>query len=542
MCPIFVFSFKKDASASNDTIIYVFVYNPLVQNRSTIVRLPVATHAMFRMERVDSDEHITFPSVANANTQYELIFDTGPIPPMSIVVFSIVKEADDDPIFMNVASSVVRRRRVRRGSSESFEFNNGIVSASFNVSTGLLTDISADGVVVPVNQTWGYYTSFDSAFDSTSGAQNSGAYIFRPSVPDQKLIQLTPKHNAAKFEPTPVGVDVYAFFEEDWIWQVTRIQSDASYIEIEYHVGPIPINDNRGKEIVTRYSTPIRTNGEFYTDSNGREFQKRRRNFRPTWDLDVFEPVAGNYYPVNAAIYVEDSTAAFAVMVDRSQGGSSLVDGSIEIMVQRRTLADDSRGVDEPLNETCGGMTPYPPFGSRERIGDGVSIIGRHRVRVGKGGGGASIARSEMDDMFVEPIILVASTAKSNPAKFVTGMYPGLAGPLPQNIMLITFSKLDRSNATYLVRLGHQYDANEDESMSRPQVIDLSILFAEKIITSVQEMSLTGNQNLKSLQDRRLRWNENNNMNYRRSYVPTNTTSIQIFPMEVRTFEVVLSS
>ena len=147
-----------------------------------------------------------------------------------------------------------------------------------------------------------------------------------------------------------------------------------------------------------------------------------------------------------------------------------------------------------------------------------------------------------MDDMFVEPLILVASTAKSNPAKFVTGMYQGLAGPLPQNIMLITFSKLDRSNGTYLVRLGHQYDANEDESMSRPQVIDLSILFAEKIITSVQEMSLTGNQNLKSLQDRRLRWNENNNMNYRRSYVPTNTTSIQIFPMEVRTFEVVLSS
>ncbi len=496
---------------------------------------------MFRVERVGSGEQIISPSVANANTQYELIFDTGPIPPISVVVFNIVKEMDNDPILMNVTSSVVRRRRVRRGSSESFDFHNGIVSASFDVSTGLLTGIIADGVVVPVNQTWGYYTSFDSAFDSTSEEQNSGAYIFRPSVPDQKLIPLTPKRNAAKFLQTPVGIDVYAFFEEDWIWQVTRIQNNSSYIEIEYRIGPIPINDNRGKEIVTRYSTPIRSNGEFFTDSNGREFQKRRRNFRPTWDLDAFEPVAGNYYPVNAAIYVEDSTAALAVMVDRSQGGSALIDGSIEIMVQRRTLADDSRGVDEPLNETCGGMTPYPPYGLRERIGDGVSIMGRHRVRVGKGGEGASIARSEMDDMFVEPLILVASTAKSSPAKFASGIYNGLAIPLPQNIMLITFSKLDRSDATYLVRLGHQYDANEDENMSRPQLIDLSVLFADKIIASVREMSLTGNQNLKSLQDRRLHWNENNK-NYRRGSLPTNTTSIQIFPMEVRTFEVVLST
>lgn len=42
----------------------------------------------------------------------------------------------------------------------------------------------------------------------------------------------------------------------------------------------------------------------------------------------------------------------FSVLVDRAQGGSSLKDGSIEIMVHRRTLFDDSRGVAEPLNET----------------------------------------------------------------------------------------------------------------------------------------------------------------------------------------------
>ena len=29
-----------------------------------------------------------------------------------------------------------------------------------------------------------------------------------------------------------------------------------------------------------------------------------RRNFRPTWKLNVTEPVAGNFYPVNSRVYM----------------------------------------------------------------------------------------------------------------------------------------------------------------------------------------------------------------------------------------------
>lgn len=40
------------------------------------------------------------------------------------------------------------------------------------------------------------------------------------------------------------------------------------------------------------------------------------------------------------------------VMNDRSQGGSSLNTGSIELMQNRRLYYDDYRGVDAALNET----------------------------------------------------------------------------------------------------------------------------------------------------------------------------------------------
>ncbi len=62
--------------------------------------------------------------------------------------------------------------------------------------------------------------------------------------------------------------------------------------------------------------------------------------------------MSGNYYPVNSAAYIREGTARqLTVLTDRSQGGASLQDGTLELMVHRRLLYDDRRGVGEPLNE-----------------------------------------------------------------------------------------------------------------------------------------------------------------------------------------------
>lgn len=39
---------------------------------------------------------------------------------------------------------------------------------------------------------------------------------------------------------------------------------------------PLPYSDGWGKEIISRFDTPLETDGCFYTDSNGREIQERR--------------------------------------------------------------------------------------------------------------------------------------------------------------------------------------------------------------------------------------------------------------------------
>lgn len=58
-------------------------------------------------------------------------------------------------------------------------------------------------------------------------------------------------------------------------------------IDIESFVDSIPIADKVGKEIVLLVTTDIKNGETFYTDSNGLELQKRVKNYRPTWKLNV---------------------------------------------------------------------------------------------------------------------------------------------------------------------------------------------------------------------------------------------------------------
>jgi hypothetical protein len=90
-----------------------------------------------------------------------------------------------------------------------------------------------------------------------------------------------------------------------------------------------------GKEVVSVFKTGIASAGKLLTDSNGREMLHRKRDFRPTWDLIQTEPVAGNYFPVNAAVALADEKAQLTLLVDSTAGAASLVDGELEV---QRTL------------------------------------------------------------------------------------------------------------------------------------------------------------------------------------------------------------
>lgn len=94
-------------------------------------------------------------------------------------------------------------------------------------------------------------------------------------------------------------------------------------------------SDNFGKEVISRFTTNLRSDDIFYTDSNGREMVQRRINYRSTYNYTNEEPIAGNYYPVTSRILIKntENNIQFALINDRAQGGTSLKSGEIELMV-----------------------------------------------------------------------------------------------------------------------------------------------------------------------------------------------------------------
>lgn len=69
---------------------------------------------------------------------------------------------------------------------------------------------------------------------------------------------------------------------------------------------------------------------------NAFHYFESRRNYAPSYTYENLEPIAGNYYPINSRIIINDTEKQMTILTDRSEGGGSMVDGQIEIMVSFR--------------------------------------------------------------------------------------------------------------------------------------------------------------------------------------------------------------
>lgn len=123
---------------------------------------------------------------------------------------------------------------------------------------------------------------------------------------------------------------------------------------------------DHGKEVTFNIAATYFDNDkEFYTDSNGLQFQKRVLDQRPDWDLKIegTEHIAANYYPINSAITMHSKKFWgdwLTLLNDRSQGGSALKSNRMEVMIDRRLMKDDYKGLEEALNETDSHGSPLP--------------------------------------------------------------------------------------------------------------------------------------------------------------------------------------
>ena len=384
-----------------------------------------------------------------------------------------------------------------------------------------------------------------SAARGDQSTQESGAYIFRPSRADGS--DLAAVAGDGDIDVTVLEGEIVTEVRQkfaDWATQTVRLREGSELVELEWTVGPIPIDDNMGKEVISRFETDLDSQELVYTDANGREFQERLKNYRPTWDLrngnGESEPVSGNYYPITAGAYIKDTKKGMqlTVLTDRAQGGASLASGQLEFMVHRRLLADDSRGVGEALNETVGGMDPYPTW---ERKGDGIVVSGTHYLLLSDINDAMKETRGAMDAVYQQLHVFYGKytgDASSNPLPPIKTILP-LSFDLPINVQLNTFETW--SPNVLLVRLAHQFAVDEDNEMSAPVNIDLSSLLSRYAVKSIVEMSLSANQEKETMLANKIQWStkddEGNGALTQSISKPTSSdSSVTLNPMEIKTF------
>jgi lysosomal alpha-mannosidase len=278
----------------------------------------------------------------------------------------------------------------------------------------------------------------------------------------------------------PVVWEVQQVFA-DWASQTVRLFAGSSTIEFEYDLGAVPFADGQGKEIVSRFTaSAIASNGTWISDSNGRDSQVRVRAHRRSFVYNAsYEPVAGEFVPVNLFTSLADAKTQLSIAVDRSQAGASLADGSLELMIQRRILHDDSRGVGEPLNET--GLD-----------GRGLRLRGVHRVEISPAAAGAERMRAMSGHALFGAHLQFAQNTAASPAAWVAAnraSYSALRAPLPANLHVVTLHA--QSPTMALLRIAHMRAVGEG-ALAAPASVDLATMFAAFTIQSAEEMILTG--------------------------------------------------
>jgi alpha-mannosidase len=377
----------------------------------------------------------------------------------------------------------------------------------------------------------------------------------------------------------PLVTEVHQKFS-DWASHVIRLYEGKNYVEVEWTAGPIPIDtpwippvahhpitkkpkpNHWGKEVVVKYASGLKSQGTWFTDSNGKEMVKRVYNKRgPSYPhpYNISEPVAGNYYPVNALMSLDDGTHEMAVLTDVSQAGASLADGELELMVHRRVLADDSRGVQEPLNETmcgCNDIGAKPGhMGKYLKLGDGgcwcegLTVRGRHWL-VFDTVDNAHEARRQLSETLNFPPTLGFTAAALAPA--AAQPFSAVSAALPPNVKLVTLTNNYASHnaGQWLLRLSHLYQAGEHPTLAQPATVDLQKVFAKAglKIAAATETTLTGNRPLTEAEKAKHKWrthapndrvadhlNEVAGKAFEQR-VPFAFPSVTLRPMEVRTF------
>ena len=240
-----------------DDSLAVTVYNPTAHSVKYSVRLPVTNKAI---EVVDPSGN---PVKA----------DVVPIPAAVLNLKERVSKAKDELVFeanipaLGFSTYLLKQNSVKSttktSTAKKISEKFSLKSKNFNVlfdKNGNINEIKLNnGKVVQINQNFLYYKS-KTGNNSAPDLRASGAYIFRPD--GQSPLPFNQTSIESELVETSVATEIHQKINS-YISQVIRVNTNEDYIEFDYVVGPIPVADKVGKEVISLFKTNLTTSGVF---------------------------------------------------------------------------------------------------------------------------------------------------------------------------------------------------------------------------------------------------------------------------------------
>lgn len=348
----------------------VILYNSLAQERLELVSIRTRSPNVKVLDNNGNEVKIQVNPVWNvtdgtdnqhtanllraSNSLFEVIFVAN-LPPLALVTYTVKyseKRESLATVYCNECkeSNTVDRTEdvfeIKPRQAGDVQLENAQMRLLFDGVTGFLKTITPKAHRKTVQCALQFAAYRSAQF-------HSGAYLFKPDREDkdgEKDVLEQYNGNQLIFVTSGlIASDVTVIYGNFLAHTVRIFNSGTSFdsaIYIENDVNFETPPKNRETEMYMRFVTSI-DNGVrsvMYSDQNGFQYHRREK----VQSLGV----EANYYPITTAAFIQDRELRLTLLTNHAQGAASLEPGQLEVMLDRRTLYDDYRGMGEGITDS----------------------------------------------------------------------------------------------------------------------------------------------------------------------------------------------
>ncbi|XP_063546367.1 alpha-mannosidase 2 [Cydia strobilella] len=342
----------------------IILFNPLAESRTEIITIRSNT-TNIRVYDTRQNEYVLYQISPNievgadgrrsiSETTFDVLF-VATLPALTAVTYNLEEHTNRShhcTVFCNdcdtnqkADSDKMDNFVTKRMMQGDIQLENGVMKLLVARNTGFLRQIYRKDMnrknVVEIQ--FGAYHS---------AQRHSGAYLFMPDNdnPEKDVLGQYSNGNSEQDDNIfivsgPVSTEITTMYLP-FLVHTLRIYnvddpalSHGLYVEnvVDFENPP----KNRETELFMRIQTNIQNGDpqEFYTDQNGFQYQKRVK-------VDKLG-IEAHYYPMTTMAWLQDEETRLTLVTNHAQGASAFEPGRLEVMLDKRTLYDDYRGLGE---------------------------------------------------------------------------------------------------------------------------------------------------------------------------------------------------